>query len=47
MAGRSARIQAAYAALGNGDARPFTALLAPEAIWLGVPGTGWQGGNPT
>ena len=42
----SARLEQAFAALAGGDLRVFEALFAPDAQWLGVPGSGFAGETP-
>jgi ketosteroid isomerase-like protein len=44
---RGRRLREAFAALDRGDTSVFRQLFAPEARWLGVPGSGWGGETPT
>ena len=46
MSVRVARVEQAFAALDEGDLGSFEALFAPEAQWLGVPGSGPEGATP-
>jgi hypothetical protein len=43
---RVARLEQAFAALGEGDLGPFEELFAPGGQWLGVPGSGYEGATP-
>jgi ketosteroid isomerase-like protein len=46
MSNRLAQLEQAFAALDRGDAGDFEALFAPDAQWLGVPGSGFEGATP-
>lgn len=46
MSERTDRLADAFAALDRGDVGVFRDLLAEDAQWLGVPGTGWGGETP-
>ena len=46
MSERRERLEAAFAALDDGDAAALEALFVPEAQWLGVPGSGFEGETP-
>jgi ketosteroid isomerase-like protein len=47
MSDRTDRLAGAFAALDDGDVSGFRDLLLPEAQWLGIPGSGWEGETPT
>ena len=47
MSDRTDRLAGAFAALDGGDVGAFRGLFLPEAQWLGVPGSGWEGETPT
>jgi ketosteroid isomerase-like protein len=46
MAEFAARLEEAFAALDRGDLGGFEALFTPDAQWLGVPGSGFEGETP-
>ena len=46
MAERTALLEAAFAALDEGDVGPFESLFAAEGQWLGIPGSGFEGATP-
>jgi ketosteroid isomerase-like protein len=47
MSERTARLEQAFTALNGGDLSGFRDLFAEDAQWLGVPGSGFDGGTPT
>ncbi|HZS31668.1 MAG TPA: hypothetical protein VFA37_10455 [Gaiellaceae bacterium] len=47
MSDRTEAVAAAYTALNNGDVSVFRELFAPDAQWLAVPGSGFDGETPT
>ena len=46
MSDRCDRLRSAYDALDRGDAAEFDELFAPDAQWLGVPGSAMDGATP-
>jgi hypothetical protein len=44
---RERLIEQAFVSFARGDLGPFESLFAPEAQWIGVPGSGWDGETPT
>ena len=46
MSGRTDRLRHAFEAFGTGDLSGFRELLAEDAQWLGVPGSGPAGETP-
>ena len=46
MSERAARLESAFAALGDGDLGAFEALFASDGQWLGVAGSGYEGATP-
>jgi ketosteroid isomerase-like protein len=47
VSNRTERLAGAFAALSGGDVSGFRDLFLPDAQWLGVPGSGWEGETPT
>ena len=46
MSERTDLLERAFVALNGGDPSVFRGLLAEEAQWLGVPGSGFAGETP-
>jgi ketosteroid isomerase-like protein len=46
MSDRTERLDAAFAALDEGDPSGFASLFSSDARWLGIPGIGVNGTTP-